>query len=183
MPGRLNAAVVAAGALLLAGSCAPSAPAPPVAAERPAGVPQQDFAHAVTLQRQGEHARSVPFFRAAAEGDPEVSGLHAELAKALNNATIQMGFSGRGVHFAVARSQDRARMRNEALAEIQRAIDLETRPRELAALWLIRARVFEQCGYVLDARLCLERALELLPGEPALEAAAARLDVRVRAGR
>ena len=121
MQGRV---ILAAGLLLLVASCAPGGPSPP-ATERPSGVPQADFARAVALQRQGEHARSVPFFRSAAEGEPDVSGLHAELAKALHNATLQMGFSGHGVRFAVARSQDRARMRNEALAEIQRAIDLE----------------------------------------------------------
>ena len=179
MQGRVSVAVAAI--LLLAASCAPPAPGP-AATERPSGVPQADFARAVALQRQGEHARSVPFFRAAAAGDPDVSGLHAELAKALNNATLQMGFSGRGVRFAVARSQDRAAMRNEALAEIQRAIELERRPRELAALWLIRARIFEQCGYLPDARLCVDRGLEISPGEPALASAASRLDARLRPG-
>jgi len=173
--------ILAAGLLLLVASCAPGGPSPP-AAERPSGVPQADFARAVALQRQGEHARSVPFFRSAAEGEPDVSGLHAELAKALHNATLQMGFSGHGVRFAVARSQDRARMRDQALAEIQRAIDLEGRPRELSALWLIRSRIFEQCGYIADARVCVERGLELEPGEPVLTASAARLDARLRAG-
>lgn len=179
MQGRVS--VAAAAILLLAVSCTPAAP-PHAATEQPSGVPQADFARAVALQRQGEHARSVPFFRAAAEGDPSLSGLHAELAKALNNATIQMGFSGHAVRFAVARSQDRAAMRNEALAEIQRAIELEDRPQELAALWLIRARIFELNGCVADARLCVERGLALAPSEPVLLASAARLDTRLRAG-
>jgi len=152
-------------------------------AERPSGVPEQDFARAVALQQQGEHLASVPFFRAAAAGRPELSGLHAELAKALHNASIQMGFSGHGVRFAVARSQDRARMRHEALAEIARAIDLEDGLRERAALWLIRSRIEELCGYVADARASVDRGLELQPGDAILVAAAGRLDTRLRSGR
>src|SRR5205814_5338316 len=105
-------------------SCAKPAADAGAVAERPSGVPQRDFARAVSLQGKGHHLESVAFFRSAAEADPENGGLHLELAKALHNASIQMDFSGRGVRYVVARSQDRARLRHAALAEVQRAIEL-----------------------------------------------------------
>ena len=133
MRARLRLCLVAIGAAL---SCAPPPPVP----DRPTGVPSADFAHAVELQRQGQHWKSVAYFRAAAEADPQRSLLHIELGKALHNATREMGFSGHGVRFAVATSQQRARLRDEALAEMQRAIDLEPDPQQRAAMWAIRAR-------------------------------------------
>jgi tetratricopeptide (TPR) repeat protein len=141
-----------------------------------------DFARAVALQQQGEHVKSVSFFRAAAEAESQRPELHVELAKALHNGSIQMGFSGHGVRYAVARSQDRARLRNDALVEIDRALELESDPRQQAAMWLIRSRVLELSGYVADARVSADRALGLVPQDPSIQALRARLDARLRAG-
>src|SRR5262249_12000533 len=140
----------------------------------------KDFARGVELQRQGEHVRSLPFFRAAADVAFQEAQPHEELAKALHNASIQMGFSGHGVRYAVARSQDRARLRNEALLELDRALALEPDPREQAAMWLIRSRMLELSGYVLDARLCVERADALAPETPVIKAWHDRLDRRLQ---
>ena len=176
MRARLRLCLVAIGAAL---SCAPPPPVP----DRPTGVPSADFAHAVELQRQGQHWKSVAYFRAAAEADPQRSLLHIELGKALHNATREMGFSGHGVRFAVATSQQRARLRDEALAEMQRAIDLEPDPQQRAAMWAIRARALELYGYVADARVGAGQALALQPAGPYLRSWIAELDRRLRTGR
>jgi len=169
--------------LLLPSGCSERAKAPgaPVA-DAPSGEPRRDFARAVQLQREGEHARSVAFFRAAADADPETGGLHLELGKALHNASIEMGFSGHAVRFEVARSQDRARMRREALAEIRRAIEREPDPGARSYAWFLHSRVLELSGYVIDALESVERGLELNPSEPTLRAAQARLEARLRGG-
>ena len=157
-----------------------SGPGGAPAAEAPSGEPRHDFARAVELQRAGDHLQSVPFFRAAALAEPMQSGLHLELGKALHNASIEMGFSGHAVRFEVARSEDRARMRREALAEVRRAIELEPDPGARAYSWFLHARMLELAGYVLDAHASVERALELNPSEPTLLAARARLEARLR---
>jgi len=180
MRARLMPGLAAAFGLLVAFGCAP-VDHPPTT-ERPSGEPRQDFARAVELQRQGEHVMSVAFFRAAAEAESQEPGIHVELAKALHNASIQMGFSGHGVRYAVARSQDRARLRNDALVEIDRALELARDPSDQAAMWLVRARVLELSGYVADASASADRALALVPRDATVQAWRARLDARLRAG-
>lgn len=176
MRARLKPWIVVIAATL---SCAPPAPAP----DRPTGVPSQDFARAVELQRQGLHLKSVAYFRAASEADPGRSLFHLELGKALHNATREMGFSGHGVRFAAATSQQRARLRDEALAEMQRAIDLERDPRERAVMWVVRARALELYGYVADAREAADQVLALQPSGPYLRSWIAELDRRLQTGR
>jgi tetratricopeptide (TPR) repeat protein len=168
--------------LAIASACRNMAKSPggAPAAEAPSGEPRRDFARAVELQRAGDHLKSVPFFRAAAQAEPMRSGLHLELGKALHNASIEMGFSGHAVRFELARSEDRARMRREALAEVRRSIELEPDPGARAYSWFLHARMLELAGYVLDAHASVERALELNPSEPTLIAARARLEGRLR---
>ena len=168
-------------AVLLSGCSGPAVPPGP--AERPSGDPRADFARAVALQREGQHSRSVPYFRAAAAADPRVAQLHVELGKALHNASIQMDFSGRAVRFVVARSQDRARLRHEALAALERGAALAAGPDERWPAWFAHARVLEMSGDVAGALVSVERGLESAPGERPLQRAHARLADRLRTGR
>jgi hypothetical protein len=176
--------VALACALACAASCAPAAapPGTPAASERPSGDPRQDFARAVALQREGQHSRSVTFFRAAAQADPGTALLQLELGKALHNASIQMDFSGRAVRFVVGRSQDRARLRHEALAALERGAALAPGPGEQVAAWLAHARVLELSGDVAGALASVERGLTSAPLEPVLLRAHARLLDRLRLG-
>lgn len=175
--------VVTAGMLALAAACERVAPPDPSALERPSGDPRRDFARAVALQREGQHSRSVPFFRAAAEADASVAMLHLELGKALHNASIQMDFSGRAVRFVVGRSQDRAQLRREALTALERGAALAPGPGEQAAAWFAHARVLELSGDLAGALRSAERGLESAPAEPILQRAHARLLDRLQAGR
>ena len=161
-------------------SCAKPAAGPGAVAERPSGVPQRDFARAVALQARGQHLESVAFFRSAAGADPENGGLHLELGKALHNASIQMDFSGRGVRYVVARSQDRARLRHESLAELERAIELAPDPGARAFALYTRSRLLDQSGDVAAALASVDSALALMPGERVLHETRARLDGRLR---
>ena len=176
---------IALAALALSGlvSCARPAAESGAIAERPSGAPQRDFARAVTLQGQGRHLESVAFFRSAAEADPENGGLHLELAKALHNASIQMDFSGHGVRYVVARSQDRAQLRHQALAEVQRAVELAPDAGARAFALYTRARLLDQSGDVAGALVCLDSALALMPDEPVLHQTHALLDGRLHPGR
>ncbi len=183
MPVRLTRfALVGLMALVLASGCGAGGTSPALV-ERPSGDPRRDFARAVALQREGQHWRSVEFFRAAAQADPASALLQVELGKALHNASIQMDFSGRAVRFVVGRSQDRARLRHEALAALERGAALAPGPGEQVAAWLAHARVLELAGDVAGALLSVERGLESAPGTPALLGARARLLDRLRAGR
>jgi len=184
MPVRLTLALLLlALALLASGSCAPKVPKGGAGIEVPSGIPRQDFARAIALQRDGKHVRSVPYFRAAAAGDPNVAQLHIELAQALHNASIEMDFSGRAVRYVLARSQDRARARAEALFEASRGIELATDDQELAYAWFVRTRILDMSGDVAGALLSIERGLEVRPTEAMLVRTKLALEARLRPAR
>ena len=178
MPVRLKLALLLL-ALAASASCS-RAPRAPGGGEAPSGNPQQDFARAVALQREGKHLRSVPYFRAAAAADPNVAQLHVELAKALHNASIEMDFSGRAVRFVVGRSQDRARLRLQALGAADQAIELAPNADERAYAWFVRARILDMSGDVAGALLSVERGLELKPTEAMMVRTKLALEARLR---
>lgn len=142
--------------------------------------PEAAHAMGVRLQSEGKHVASLAWFRAAARILPEVGRLHLDYATALHNASIAMDTSRGAVRFEVPRSQDRARLRHEALRELARAISLSRDPGEQAYSLFSRARLLELMGYPLDALEDCDRALRLRPGEPVLLVMGRRLEARVR---
>lgn len=145
----------------------------------PSGNPEADYALAVRLQSEARHVESLPWFEAAVRSMPGEGRLHLDYGTALHNASIAMDTSRGAVRFAIPRSQARARLRRQALAELAQAIALARDADERAYALFSRARVLEIMGYPLDALEDLDQAQRLRADEPVLVAMRLRLEARI----